>query len=174
MQEKEISLEQNLSIVGQVLEKLADGWWFFDIMTALKVSDSQIDAAVTYAKELPSESPLAQLLEQYEEKQSQKIERILQEFKQHCQQQYGQRLVKVILFGSQARGEALPGSDIDVLVVLKPILDWSEDSELVTDFVAETSIQTGELISCIFIDKERLHTSNYSLLQNIRREGIYF
>ncbi|MEL6222113.1 MAG: nucleotidyltransferase domain-containing protein, partial [Cyanobacteria bacterium J06627_8] len=32
---------------------------------------------------------------------------------------YGQQLEELILFGSHARGEATPESDIDVLVVLK-------------------------------------------------------
>ena len=31
---------------------------------------------------------------------------------------YGPRLKRLILFGSQARGEATPDSDVDVLVVL--------------------------------------------------------
>ena len=32
---------------------------------------------------------------------------------------YGEQLDKIVLFGSQARGDATPESDIDILIVLK-------------------------------------------------------
>jgi predicted nucleotidyltransferase len=42
---------------------------------------------------------------------------------------YGPRLRRLILFGSQARGEAIPDSDMDVLVVLNsPIRAYEERS----------------------------------------------
>jgi predicted nucleotidyltransferase len=34
------------------------------------------------------------------------------------QTRFGSRLVDVLIFGSKARGEALPGSDVDVAVIL--------------------------------------------------------
>jgi predicted nucleotidyltransferase len=42
---------------------------------------------------------------------------ILAELRRRFEVLYGVRLVKMMLFGSQARGDAEPGSDIDVLVV---------------------------------------------------------
>ena len=47
------------------------------------------------------------------------IETILNELKRELRSLYGDRLVKLILFGSHARGEANPDSDIDLLAVLK-------------------------------------------------------
>ncbi|NJL69963.1 MAG: nucleotidyltransferase domain-containing protein [Microcoleus sp. SM1_3_4] len=35
---------------------------------------------------------------------------------------YGEQLDKIVLFGSQARGNARPDSDIDILIVLKILL----------------------------------------------------
>jgi len=42
----------------------------------------------------------------------------LQAYVSSLQEHFGPRLVDVLLFGSQARGEARPGSDIDVVVTL--------------------------------------------------------
>ena len=47
------------------------------------------------------------------------IKPLLNELKRDLQELYGDRLVKLILFGSHARGEANLDSDIDLLAVLK-------------------------------------------------------
>jgi predicted nucleotidyltransferase len=47
-----------------------------------------------------------------------RLDTILQEFCHGLEQIYGSRLVRVVLFGSQARDEAEPDSDIDVMLVL--------------------------------------------------------
>jgi len=43
----------------------------------------------------------------------------INEIKRSLHELYGDRLVKLILFGSHARGEANPDSDIDLLAVFK-------------------------------------------------------
>ena len=47
-----------------------------------------------------------------------KLITILAELRRRFEVLYGTRMVKMMLFGSQARGDAEPGSDIDALVVL--------------------------------------------------------
>ena len=44
---------------------------------------------------------------------------LLDELKERLTSAYGHRLHAVVLFGSEARGEAGPDSDIDVLAVLQ-------------------------------------------------------
>ena len=46
-----------------------------------------------------------------------RLKAILTELRSRLESLYGDRLVKLILYGSQARGDAEPDSDIDVLVV---------------------------------------------------------
>lgn len=48
-----------------------------------------------------------------------KIQQIIQKLKIEFEELYQNRLVTLILFGLQARGDADIDSDIDVLVVLK-------------------------------------------------------
>jgi predicted nucleotidyltransferase len=43
---------------------------------------------------------------------------LLNEFRQALIQYYGDRLSKIILYGSQARNDATENSDIDVMIVL--------------------------------------------------------
>jgi len=47
------------------------------------------------------------------------IQKILVELRQHFEGIYGDRMVNMLLFGSQARGDATVESDIDVMVVLR-------------------------------------------------------
>jgi predicted nucleotidyltransferase len=117
---------------------------------------------------------LALLLQQYRQQQRQKIKRILQNFKQHCQQQYGQRLVKLVLFGSQARGDFKPSSDIDVLVVLKDPLDEQSDLDKILDFQVDVSLNEAELLNCIFMGENEFQTCQSLLVRNIQQDGIVF
>ncbi|MEI6429899.1 MAG: nucleotidyltransferase domain-containing protein [Pseudanabaena sp. ELA607] len=57
----------------------------------------------------------------------QKLFMLLDPLREYFRQEYQTRLDRLILFGSQARGEALPTSDIDILIVLQdPLIPaWS-------------------------------------------------
>ncbi|MEG4009714.1 nucleotidyltransferase domain-containing protein [Microcoleus sp. Pol11C1] len=48
-----------------------------------------------------------------------KLKNILMQLRSHFEQLYGDRLTQMVLYGSQARSDARPDSDIDILVVLK-------------------------------------------------------
>lgn len=97
---------------------------------------------------------------------------ILAELRSRFEEIYGDRLVTMVLFGSQARGDADAGSDIDVLVVLKGQVSPGEEIERTGDIVADLSLQNNEVLSCLFIDEHRFTHRNGPLLRNIRKEGI--
>lgn len=97
---------------------------------------------------------------------------ILQSLKNYLQEEYRDRLDRVILFGSQAREEATEDSDIDVLVVLDDPVHASEEINRTSQFVAELCLEHNLLISRLFLPKSRFEAENSPLLVNIRREGI--
>ncbi|MDQ6834151.1 MAG: nucleotidyltransferase domain-containing protein [Chloroflexota bacterium] len=101
------------------------------------------------------------------------VQTILSELRELLEACYGARLKRLVLFGSQARGDAEPGSDIDVLVVLAGPVDSTEEYKRTRDMLYDLMYAHEYiLISCTFMDEERFTTRNGPLLRNIRREGI--
>ena len=101
-----------------------------------------------------------------------KLKTILAQLRSHFEQLYDSRLVTMVLYGSQARGDAHPDSDIDVLVVLKPPVQAGEEIDRTLQIVADLSLQNDVVISCHFMNEERFTNYEGPLLRNIRREGI--
>ena len=79
--------------------------------------------------------------------------------------------VKVIMYGSQARGDATKESDIDLLVVLPAIN--SNTWKMISDIAWEVGFEAGKVISTIPTTRERMRY--YAILPfytNVKKEGI--
>ena len=101
-----------------------------------------------------------------------KRDQALHRLKVYLAQEYCEKLVQIILFGSHARREASPASDIDVLIVLDDPVNPSEELQRTSQFVAQLCLEQTLLISRFFLSRSRFETENSPLLRNIRREGI--
>lgn len=100
------------------------------------------------------------------------LKTILAELRRRFEALYGKRLVRLVLFGSQAREDADPGSDIDILVVLQGHVEPGEEVARTGEIVTALSLRFDIVISCVFMEEERFNNRNGPLLRNIRREGI--
>jgi uncharacterized protein len=100
------------------------------------------------------------------------IDPILLELKKSFETLYGERMTHMILYGSRARGDEGTGSDIDILVVLEGAVSPSEEVTRTGEIVSRLSLVSNQVISCVFMDRERFQYRNGPLLRNIRREGI--
>ena len=83
--------------------------------------------------------------------------------------------IEAILFGSYARGDADPGSDIDVLILVDASRqDISAQNWQVGDMAAELLLNYGVVVSPIVENREYFNR-NVNVLpfyRNVNREGV--
>jgi predicted nucleotidyltransferase len=96
---------------------------------------------------------------------------ILKRFRAALDEIYGERIERVVLFGSRARGDAREDSDYDLAVFLKDLTDrWPELDRLAdlgTDFLEET----GEFIHAMPY-RAGSYEDRTPLMHEIRADGI--
>lgn len=100
------------------------------------------------------------------------LQKILREFRRGLETIYGSRLAGLVLFGSQARGDALPDSDIDVLVVLHGRVNPLEEARRISQFRGDLCLRHNVVISCVYVSAEEAETADTPLLEGIRAEGL--
>ena len=100
------------------------------------------------------------------------IEALLDDFKQRLEVLYGERLIEVVLFGSVARGEDTPESDVDVLVVLRGPVDHYAESEPLSAVMVDLMARYGEFVVPVVMSESTFRTGDWPLLTNVRTEGI--
>lgn len=100
------------------------------------------------------------------------LAQLLNLLKSQLQTLWGDRLVHLILFGSRARGDAQPDSDIDVAIVLKNFCDLGAELQLVGQPICDLCLQHDVVISPVFLDESFFLQNNGMLMRNIRKEGV--
>jgi predicted nucleotidyltransferase len=101
-----------------------------------------------------------------------KMEAILRALRSEMARVLGDRLEQILLFGSQARGEARPDSDIDILVVVREDYDYADLIRRTSPIIAALSLRYDVVISRAFVSRERYEREQSPFLLNVRREGI--
>lgn len=95
----------------------------------------------------------------------------LRHFLQEIRAQLGERLRRVILFGSRARGDDVSGSDYDCLVVVDR--NSPEILNAIDEVTGEILFQHNAVFSVFTISEERHRRPTYDpFLSNVRKEGI--
>ncbi len=83
-----------------------------------------------------------------------KLQLILNQLRHYLKETYQNKLDQVILFGSQARGEADKDSDIDILIILKTPFNDYQETQRISDYITDICLENNILITCFFTSKE--------------------
>jgi uncharacterized protein len=96
---------------------------------------------------------------------------ILLRFRAELGAMYGNRLDRVVLFSSRARGDARPDSDYDIAVFLKEMNDRWNEFDRIADLETQLTLDTGAVIRAAPYSADA-YRERSPLMSEIRDEGI--
>lgn len=102
-----------------------------------------------------------------------KVQRLLKALRASLEELYGDNLVGIRLFGSYARRQATPDSDVDVLLVLREIGDYGTEVRRVSDLLSRLSLEYGKTIAPVFVDAARFSAASDPFMANVAREAVH-
>lgn len=85
---------------------------------------------------------------------------------------YGGRLRGVQMFGSWARGDAHPESDIDLLVILDRVDSWLDESRRVDELLWRHSLENSTIVSAVIVSQTEFDRADEPLLIRVAAEGV--
>lgn len=98
---------------------------------------------------------------------------VLGELRKRIQQEFPDWSFRMTLFGSRARGDAEPDSDMDVLLEVDVEHVSFAEKQRVRRVVGEISIDSGVVVTALISDRQlRAERGDFSIFQTIREEGI--
>jgi predicted nucleotidyltransferase len=101
-----------------------------------------------------------------------KIKTPLAELRAGLETIYKGRLKDVYVFGSYARGDEEPESDLDLMVVLDRIERYGEEVRRTGALVSEVALSHGLSISRVFVSERDWRERDTVFLANAREEAI--
>jgi len=97
---------------------------------------------------------------------------LLERFAAQAKEVLRDNLVSIILFGSRARGEARPDSDVDLLLAVKDLNRASQGLDDLDDVVLDLLLEYGLLLALIPVDAAQFARQERLLYRFASREGV--
>jgi uncharacterized protein len=101
-----------------------------------------------------------------------KLTTILTELSEVLRKRLGVRFRGLWLYGSQARGDAGPESDIDLLLVLADPQRPALEIDRIVDILADFNLRYGVLLSVLPVAEPWLQEGGGPFWRQVRAEGI--
>lgn len=99
------------------------------------------------------------------------VDPVLSRFRAALDEVYGERIERVVLFGSRARGDARPGSDYDIAVFLKGIDGFGREAGRIAEIETDILCDTGFVINALPLQAGSCRERT-GLLRELRRDGL--
>ena len=96
---------------------------------------------------------------------------LLARIKARLQDVYGGRLRGVVLYGSEARGEATPDSDIDVLVLLTGPVALGKELRTIIDALYPLQLEMDRVLEVFPVDEADYLRGEYAWYREAQKEG---
>jgi len=96
---------------------------------------------------------------------------ILKRFRAALDELYGDRIERVVLYGSRARGDHREDSDYDVAVFLYEPWDWHNDRRRIAEIETDILYETGMFISAQLFPA-KAYDKRTGFMLEVRLDGI--
>ena len=103
------------------------------------------------------------------------VDKEIQEFIKKIQQVLGNRLKKVILYGSYARGDYNKQSDVDIMILTDlSFKEIEEYRDRISDIAYDIELDTGIILSPVIknIEKYNSRINFVPFYKNVQKEGV--
>jgi predicted nucleotidyltransferase len=85
---------------------------------------------------------------------------------------YGDRFRGLLLYGSYARGEAMEGSDVDLLLLLDGPVDLSHEILRIEPIKWPLGLAADALLAVTPVSYQKFQKAETSFLQTVRQEAV--
>jgi predicted nucleotidyltransferase len=92
-------------------------------------------------------------------------------FREALTEIYGDRVERIVLFGSRARGDARPDSDYDIAVFLRGMDNRFQELDRLAHISTDLIDATGEVVNALAYGAEA-YNEQTPLMREIRLEGV--
>ena len=97
---------------------------------------------------------------------------IAAEARRNLENIYGQRLRGVYLYGSAARDQLTPDSDIDIAIILDKIPSRFEEHERTSQLGSDISLERNTVVTFLFVSESDFKEGLFTIHRVIKREGV--
>ena len=97
---------------------------------------------------------------------------LLARIQSRLQAVYGDRLRGVVLYGSEARGEATSDSDVDILVLLTGPVALGRELHTIIEALYPLQLAIDRVLEAFPVDEADYLQGEYAWYRNAQKEGI--